>query len=137
MSTDIKMRLLHKTIASCKCMTKTPEVKYHKVDCLYRVLRDSVAEIETLEGYRDLSTAATDILEDRLGEITNLKAENERLGGLLLDLCTEATRHLRIGAWWMEIALSLQSNEIHYFKTLPDALRKVYAATPIQDKEKD
>lgn len=27
-------------VASCECMTKTPDPKYHKPECLYRILSD-------------------------------------------------------------------------------------------------
>lgn len=44
---DITIRLLGAMFASCSCLTKTPETKYHKPTCLYRVLNDAWQEIET------------------------------------------------------------------------------------------
>jgi hypothetical protein len=38
---DICKRLFQKMVASCECMTKTPNPEYHKPDCLYRVLSDA------------------------------------------------------------------------------------------------
>lgn len=42
-------RLQTACIASCSCMTKTHEILYHKENCLYRILRESVDEIEGWE----------------------------------------------------------------------------------------
>ena len=43
---DIYTRILIAQIGSCGCMTKTPNVRYHKQDCTYRVLSEAAIEIE-------------------------------------------------------------------------------------------
>lgn len=48
MHSELTRRLARCTVASCRCMTKTPEVQYHAEDCLYRVLNEAIAVIDTL-----------------------------------------------------------------------------------------
>ena len=45
---DICYRLTRATVGACTCMTKTPDVRYHDAQCLYRVLCDARAEIVAL-----------------------------------------------------------------------------------------
>lgn len=48
MHSELTRRLARCTVASCRCMTKTPEVQYHNEDCLYRVLNEAIVVIDTL-----------------------------------------------------------------------------------------
>ena len=45
---DIGYRLTRATVGSCTCTTKTPDVRYHDAQCLYRVLCDARAAIVAL-----------------------------------------------------------------------------------------
>lgn len=38
---DLLSRIQKNMVASCKCLTKTPDVEFHDADCLYRVLAES------------------------------------------------------------------------------------------------
>jgi hypothetical protein len=38
---DILRKLRHKMFASCECQTKTPDFRWHKEDCLYRILSET------------------------------------------------------------------------------------------------
>ncbi len=42
---DLVGRLMMKTVASCDCMTKTPEIMAHKPTCLYRLLCEAAERI--------------------------------------------------------------------------------------------
>lgn len=42
-------RIIFAQIASCRCMTKTPDPDYHKEDCTYRVLYEAQKEIQKLQ----------------------------------------------------------------------------------------
>lgn len=49
-STDLTTRIDAACIASCSCMTKTPDIEYHDKHCRYRVLEEArrrLAELET------------------------------------------------------------------------------------------
>lgn len=48
MSDDITHRLDLACVASCQCITKTPNSTHHAIDCRYRVMQDAVSEIEQL-----------------------------------------------------------------------------------------
>lgn len=43
---DIVTRLVLAQVASCGCMAKTPDAKYHRRDCLYAVLSDAIDAIQ-------------------------------------------------------------------------------------------
>lgn len=45
---DLLVRLVMGTVASCCCMTKTHEVKYHDELCRYRLLTEATDEITKL-----------------------------------------------------------------------------------------
>lgn len=45
MNEDLLYRLSTAMIASCSCMTKTPELKYHDPLCPYRLYAESKIEI--------------------------------------------------------------------------------------------
>ena len=49
MSSTLLDRLFMAQVASCGCLTKTPEVSYHKEDCCYRILNEAHRRIELLE----------------------------------------------------------------------------------------
>ena len=49
MNNDLSVRLARCTVASCRCMTKTPEVQYHDKSCLYRVLNEAIEVIDALQ----------------------------------------------------------------------------------------
>lgn len=40
---DLVQRLDLSTVASCTCLTKTPEVRFHDPMCRYRILREASA----------------------------------------------------------------------------------------------
>lgn len=42
-------RLHLATIGSCNCLTKTPEVAYHRTTCTYRVLKEVIAREEGID----------------------------------------------------------------------------------------
>lgn len=42
---DLLGRLLSRTIGSCECETKTPEIMAHKPTCLYRLLMEAMERI--------------------------------------------------------------------------------------------
>jgi hypothetical protein len=42
---NLASRLRMKQSASCQCMTKTNDYKYHATDCLYRVLEEAIIAI--------------------------------------------------------------------------------------------
>jgi len=46
---DIKANLQRMMIGSCSCLTKTPDVSYHYVDCKYRQLMEAHDYIVALE----------------------------------------------------------------------------------------
>lgn len=46
MPNDLTLRLARCTVASCGCMTKTPEVRYHDESCLYRVLNEAIEVLD-------------------------------------------------------------------------------------------
>lgn len=46
---DLQLRLFRAQCAACTCLTKTPEVEYHKDDCRYRVLVEAQRRIDLLE----------------------------------------------------------------------------------------
>ena len=41
-------KLKKQTVRSCRCGTKTDDLRYHNVDCLYRVLVESILTIGSL-----------------------------------------------------------------------------------------
>lgn len=41
-------RLRMAQVASCGCLTKTPDPKHHSEDCLYRVLQDAIDALQLL-----------------------------------------------------------------------------------------
>ena len=45
MSNDIISRLELACIASCQCMTKTPDFQQHAANCRYRVLNEAIGQI--------------------------------------------------------------------------------------------
>jgi hypothetical protein len=49
MNQKILERLFTAQVASCGCLTKTPDVQFHKEDCLYRVLAEAQDRIRSLE----------------------------------------------------------------------------------------
>ncbi len=69
-------------VGSCSCMTKTPETKYHKADCRYRVYQESFFALTILLRERNEWRDAFDI-----------KAEESSSHA---DQCL--TLHTRIGA---------------------------------------
>ena len=50
---DLKANLHRMMTGSCTCMTKTPEIGYHYVDCKYRQLNEILEYIEHLEWQLD------------------------------------------------------------------------------------
>jgi hypothetical protein len=48
MQNDLTTRLARCTVASCRCLTKTPEVRYHDESCLYRVLNEAIEVLDAL-----------------------------------------------------------------------------------------
>lgn len=56
-------------VGSCTCLTKTPDIKFHKADCRYRL----IVENEQLRKERDhYKTAYNEIFNERAAK---LKAE--------------------------------------------------------------
>jgi hypothetical protein len=46
MTTSLIDRLRSKMIASCQCMTKTPDPQHHTESCLYRILYEAYTELD-------------------------------------------------------------------------------------------
>lgn len=42
----VKAKIAEATIASCECLTKTPDPLYHAQDCRYRMLAHALNDIE-------------------------------------------------------------------------------------------
>lgn len=49
MTNRILKNLRKAKLNSCNCATKTPEIEYHREDCLYRVLREAEIYIMLME----------------------------------------------------------------------------------------
>ncbi len=45
---DVFEKLNRATVASCTCLTKTPEVEYHDENCRYRLLREIYTDVERI-----------------------------------------------------------------------------------------
>ncbi len=62
MSIDEKI----KGMVRCSCLTKTPEVSFHKEDCTYRIVNEMEAEIAELK--KGLQSIANNSCCDRCQE---------------------------------------------------------------------
>ena len=50
MTEPLSSRILKSMIASCDCLTKTPEAEFHDECCRYRVLSDCYIVVSAAEG---------------------------------------------------------------------------------------
>lgn len=46
---SLRQRMFEAQVASCTCVTKTPEVSYHREDCTYRILNEACRRMDLLE----------------------------------------------------------------------------------------
>ena len=73
---DLIERLHKQAGGGCTCMTKTPELKFHDVDCTYRVTTEAASEIERLTA----ESKAKDVAYETMQEyVTELEARVEEL----------------------------------------------------------
>jgi hypothetical protein len=69
MTDSIDVRLAKATVASCECMTKTPEVKFHNEDCRYRIIMEAMGELDKLRAERDAAIVRAEALHNALREV--------------------------------------------------------------------
>jgi hypothetical protein len=53
---DVKYNLQRMVVASCTCLTKTPDLHYHGPECNYRQYKEILSYIEHLEDTIDMLT---------------------------------------------------------------------------------
>lgn len=110
---EITTKLEDACIASCECVTKTPDFQYHDAECLYRVLNEAIEHIAdqaaTIANHvkitaNDAATIAElrlqirDAQEDAGNYRTSAEAEIAQLRERerqLKDLLTEVSRRFR------------------------------------------
>jgi hypothetical protein len=54
---DILFRLRLALSSSCTCLTKTPLIEYHDMNCRYRVLMEAAVEIGELRKLKEINNA--------------------------------------------------------------------------------
>jgi hypothetical protein len=71
---NLKLRLLLASVGACSCLTKTPDIRYHGENCLYRLLTEASDAIKQLR--EEINTDHTDliskeqILDELISEFT-------------------------------------------------------------------
>lgn len=79
MNKNLINRLHAATVASCTCMTKTPDIAFHAINCMYRVLVEAVAEITRLNKRVQVADELADthmkLIEEGRCEIERWKRE--------------------------------------------------------------